>query len=85
MRLTWQLRTDTHKIDGAARSRRFSEGLKRMWANREPRSVICAQCSAEFFSTGMRAKLCSDECRRVYAARVARDKRAQRNQGEPAS
>lgn len=80
-KLTWSERDDPDKFDIFARSRRTGEGLRRMWAERKPLPVVCAQCAETFHSTGMRAKLCSGECRRVYGKKQSADKRAARRAG----
>ena len=51
------------------------ENARRIWDNREPRAVTCVECSTVFYSTGMRAKRCSDECRRVYGRRRTQGQR----------
>lgn len=81
-RLTWTERTDPDRFDSAARSQRTSDGLRAMWANREPREVVCHICGSVYLSTGMRAKFCSDPCRKKASAQYAADARARRAQGD---
>lgn len=81
-KLTWQERTDPDRFDSAGRSRRSSEGLKRMWERRQPLPVVCIQCGETFYSTGMRSKLCSDACRREYGRIQSANKRAARRAGK---
>lgn len=56
---------------------RFVEAGKRaaatLWANREPREVVCAHCGGTYYSTGMRARFCSDNCRANFYRRERRD------------
>lgn len=54
-----------------------------LWANRKPRTVVCAECGTEYLSTGMRSKLCSLPCRRAWGRRVAAERRAARRAGTP--
>lgn len=59
-----------------------SRGLRKMWADREPRKLSCAFCGIEFESTGMRAKYCSANCRVKGLKKYGADARYRRNQGE---
>lgn len=45
---------------GADRSR---ERDNRLWANRQPHDVVCAQCGTVYQSTGMRARFCTPACK----------------------
>lgn len=41
----------------------ISRAQKASWAARKPRRRECANCGAEFFSIGQRAKFCGESCR----------------------
>lgn len=82
-RLTWTERTDPDRFDAEGRSKRTHDGLIAMWAAREPREVICHICAKPYLSTGMRAKFCSDECRKAASKLYAANARARRAQGDP--
>lgn len=66
-----------HQTPEAVRDR-----LRAYWQRREPRPVICDMCGSTFLSTGMRAKRCSDDCRRESARRYGASGRAARRAGD---
>ena len=59
-----------HGLLGRPHSREVREVIstaqKAAWANREPHPVTCAWCNEEFWSTGQRAKFCSDAHREAH-------------------
>jgi hypothetical protein len=55
-----------------------SARARALWAKRQPQPRVCVECGGDFLSTGMRAMLCSYECRRARSRKMEADTRARR-------
>ena len=71
------VRTDAAWVDEHS-SERARQRANAVWANRQPRTIICDVCGCTFQSIGMRTVRCSPECRREQQRRVAASRRDER-------
>lgn len=58
---------------GEQSSERARARANNLWATREPRRLVCVECGAEFFSTGMRSKFCHQNCRARRRRRILKE------------
>jgi hypothetical protein len=78
--LTFRQRTDAKWLENMS-SEAASARLTTYWEGREAREVVCVQCGAVYFSTGMRAKFCSDPCKKRHGREKNAAARALRRKG----